>query len=146
MPRRFTLLFMFSLLAAATFSASAADVGRIKVMSGDVHLERDGKRLAAAVDTAVRATDTVVTGPSGSVGITFVDNSRISAGPNSSLVLTRYTFDPATHAGSLDATLNRGTLAVVSGRLAKHSPEAVTVRTPTMVLGVRGTEFLVSAE
>ena len=146
MPRRLTLLFVFSLLAAAAFSASAADIGRIKVTSGDVHLERDGKRLPAAVDTAVRATDTVVTGPNGSVGMTFVDNSRVSAGPNSSLVLTRYTFDPATHAGSFDATLKRGTLAVVSGRMARQSPEAVTVRTPTMVLGVRGTEFLVSAE
>jgi hypothetical protein len=34
---------------------------------------------------------------------------------------------------------------VVSGRIAKQSPEAMTVRTPFAVLGVRGTEFAVSA-
>ncbi len=94
----------------------------------------------------MRAGDTVVTGASGSVGITFIDNSRISAGPGSTLVINRYAFDQTTHAGTFDTTLRRGTLAVASGRLAKQSPEAVTVRTPTMVLGVRGTEFLVHAE
>jgi hypothetical protein len=35
---------------------------------------------------------------------------------------------------------------VISGRLAKASPDAMTVRTPTAILGVRGTEFVVSAE
>ena len=43
-------------------------------------------------------------------------------------------------------SLNRGTLAVISGRIAKQSPEAMTVRTPTAILGVRGTEFVVKVE
>jgi hypothetical protein len=134
------------LCAAAISFAHAADVGRVKTSSGPVHIERASERLPARVDTAVRAGDTVVTGASGSVGITFIDNSRISAGPGSTLVINRYAFDQTTHAGTFDTTLRRGTLAVASGRLAKQSPEAVTVRTPTMVLGVRGTEFLVHAE
>lgn len=146
MTRRFPFLLTGCLLVAAAFSASAADIGRVKLTAGDVFVEREGKRVPAAVDTGVRATDTVVTGANGSVGITFIDNSRISAGPNSTLVLTRYNFDPATHAGAFDATLKRGTLAVVSGRMAKQSSEAMMVRTPTMLLGVRGTEFLVYAE
>ena len=39
-----------------------------------------------------------------------------------------------------------GTLAVVSGRIAKKAPQAMTVRTPSAVLGVRGTEFVVSVD
>ena len=39
----------------------------------------------------------------------------------------------------------RGTLSVVSGKLAKRSPDAMTVRTPSTILGVRGTEFVVRA-
>jgi hypothetical protein len=31
----------------------------------------------------------------------------------------------------------------VSGKLAKQSPEAMKVKTPAAILGVRGTEFLV---
>jgi hypothetical protein len=146
MLRRLPLLLLGCILSAAALAASAADVGRIKLTAGDVFVEREGQRIAAAVDAGVRASDTVVTGPNGSVGITFIDNSRVSAGPNSTLVLNRYAFDQTTHAGAFDATLRRGTLAVVSGRMARQSPESVTVRTPTMVLGVRGTEFLVYAE
>jgi len=146
MTRRSTILLLGGLLAAIALDAAAADVGRIKVTAGDAFVEREGKRIPAAVDAGVRASDTVVTGPNGSVGITFSDNSRVSAGPNSTLVLNRYNFDQATHEGAFDATLKRGTLAVVSGRMAKLSPEAVKVRTPSMILGVRGTEFLVYAE
>jgi len=76
----------------------------------------------------------------------MTDNSLLSAGPNSVLALDRYEFDSTTNAGHFDASLHRGTLAVVSGRLAKQSPDAMSVHTPLAVLGVRGTEFVVSAQ
>jgi translocation and assembly module TamB len=44
-----------------------------------------------------------------------------------------------------EAKVLQGTLAVISGKIAKQSPEAMTVRTPAAILGVRGTEFVVSA-
>ena len=42
--------------------------------------------------------------------------------------------------------VRRGTLAVVSGRIAKQTPETVEFHTPTSVLGVRGTEFVIEVE
>jgi hypothetical protein len=146
MVRSHILAGVAATLALLVNDLAAADVARIKSSSGSVHVERGGARLPAAVGTGLQASDTVVTGANGSVGITFTDSSRMAAGPDSTLVINRYAFDQATHAGVLDASLKRGTLAAVSGRLAKHSPEAVTVRTPTLILGVRGTEFLVYAE
>ncbi|HEU5481405.1 MAG TPA: FecR domain-containing protein, partial [Candidatus Tumulicola sp.] len=74
------------------------------------------------------------------------DNSLLSAGPNSELALDQYSFDPTTNEGRFDTKLSKGTLAVVSGRIAKQSPKAMTVRTPGATLGVRGTEFVVSAD
>jgi hypothetical protein len=71
------------------------------------------------------------------------DDSLLSTGPNSVLSLDQYVFDPATRRGRFDASLNKGTLAVISGRIAKQAPDAMTVRTPTAILGVRGTEFAV---
>jgi hypothetical protein len=46
--------------------------------------------------------------------------------------------------GRFDPSLRSGTLAVVSGRIAKQSPSAMKLQTPSAVLGVRGTEFVVS--
>ena len=127
-------------------TALANDVGQIKTSKGAVHIERDGQKLPATVSTKVRQSDTVVTGADGSVGITFVDNSLLSAGPNSTLEIRRYTFDPTTHAGAFDTRLARGTLSVVSGKIARQTPGAMTVRTPAAILGVRSTEFVVRAE
>ena len=76
-------------------------------------------------------------------GITFLDNSLLSAGPNSVLAIDRFAFDSTTHQGAFESSLKRGTLSVVSGKLAKQSAEAMKVKTPAAVLGVRGTEFLV---
>ena len=83
------------------------------------------------------------TGSDGSVGITMNDDSLLSAGSNSRLALDRFVHDPSTNQGRFNVSLNRGTLAVISGRIAKQSPDAMTVRTPAAILGVRGTEFAV---
>ena len=125
--------------------ANAAEIGQIKVSKGEVTVEREGRTLPGSIGTRLQTSDTVRTGADGSVGITMDDDSLLSAGPNSALALDRYAFDPTTNQGRFNASLNKGTLAVISGRIAKQSPGSMTVRTPTAILGVRGTEFVVSA-
>jgi hypothetical protein len=90
--------------------------------------------------------DTVATGADGAAGITFEDNSLLSLGPGSRLAIDRFSFDRTTHAGNFETTLAKGRMAVVSGKIAKHQLDAMKVRTPTALLGVRGTEFIVEAE
>ena len=131
---------------AVAMPAWATDVGQVKTAKGTVHVEREGKRIPANVGMPIRQADTLVTGADGAVGVTFTDNSLLSTGPNSVLVVDRYTFDSTTHAGRFDASLKKGTLAVVSGKMVKQSPEAMKVRTPAAIMGVRGTEFVVQVE
>ena len=40
----------------------------------------------------------------------------------------RYAFDTTTHKGAFETALRRGTLAAVSGQIAKQSPDAMKVR------------------
>ena len=126
-----------------TAPALAQEAGHVKVAKGSVQIERGGQKIPATLGAMVQAGDVVVTGADGSVGITFLDNSLLSAGPNSVLAIDRFAFDSTTHQGSFESSLQKGTLAVVSGKLAKQSPDAMKVKTPAAVLGVRGTEFLV---
>ena len=130
-------------VAALPASAPADDVGVVKIARGDVAIERAGRRLLAQPGMSVVEGDSVVTGADGAVGITFRDNTLLSIGPGSSLVIERYAFDTTTHKGAFETSLKRGTLAAVSGKIAKQSPDAMKVRTPAAVLGVRGTEFVV---
>lgn len=132
------------LAALAPLAAAAADdIGRIKVVRGQVAIVRDGAALPAAVGTRLQIADVVTTGADGSVGITMNDDSLLSAGPNSRVALERFSHDPATNQGRFGVALDRGSLAVISGRIAKQAPDAMTVRTPSAILGVRGTEFAV---
>jgi hypothetical protein len=135
------LVALMAVLAPAP--SPAQEAGHVKVARGAVQIERAGQKVPATVGTAVQAGDVVTTGTDGSVGITFLDNSLLSAGPNSVLAIDRFAFDSTTHQGAFESSLRKGTLAVVSGKLAKQSPEAMKVKTPAAVLGVRGTEFLV---
>ena len=134
------------LVLAVSGLARANDIGQIKTTKGTVHVERDGTRLPATVGMAIRQSDTLVTGEDGSAGVTFSDNSLLSTGPNSVLVVEQYSFDTTTHAGKFDAALRKGTLAVVSGKMVKQSPGAMRVRTPAAIMGVRGTDFVVQVD
>lgn len=134
-----------SLMSFATAGWSA-DAGEIKTVRGAAYLERGTERLAVRTGMPVHEADRIVTGEDGAVGITFADNSLLSVGPNSDLAIDRYVFDSTTHAGQFDSTLSRGTLTAISGRIVKQSPEAMRVRTPSAIMGVRGTEFAVRVD
>jgi hypothetical protein len=135
---------LVALAAAVAVAASAADIGQIKVAKGKVSIERNGQTLPGDVGARLQPADVLKTGADGSVGVTMSDNSLLSVGPNSVLALDKYEFDSTTSQGQFDASLQKGSLAVISGRIAKQSPDAMKVRTPSSILGVRGTEFVVS--
>ena len=133
-------------LAAFGVAAHAQDVGQIKTTKGAVQVERGGQRIAATPGMNVRASDKLVTGADGAVGVTFLDNTMVSAGPSTVFEIERYRFDSTTHDGEFDASLKKGSLAVVSGKMVKQTPGSMRVRTPSSVMGVRGTEFLVRVD
>jgi outer membrane protein OmpA-like peptidoglycan-associated protein len=133
------------LIALLTAPAFAADhqIGQVKKISGTVSIVRGNEHVAAKPGIAVFQGDVIETGPDGSVGITLIDNSVFSAGPSSQLALPEFTFDTGNSHGNMLAELKKGTLTVVSGDITHTTPGAMSIRTPTAMLGVRGTTFAV---
>lgn len=127
-------------LAAPAF---AADVGLVKVSKGSVQIQRGSEKLPATVGAAIEPNDVIVTGADGSAGVTFIDNSLVSVGPNSVFAIDKYSFDTTTHQGEFQGNLRQGRLAAISGKMVKQSPESMKIRTPSAIMGVRGTEFVV---
>jgi hypothetical protein len=136
---------VYTLVMLITTWAHSAEmaIGQIKTVMGAVQIIRNHVEQPAQVGDLLEEADTIATGTNSSVGITFIDNSRFSIGPNSRIALTQFRFDPTTHEGDFLTEMQHGTLAVISGRIANHAPDAMKVRTPTAILGVRGTQFLV---
>ena len=142
---------MRKVLIAAVFlaisgSVAAADVGLVKVAKGQVQVQRGGTKIPATVGMGVQTSDVILTGADGSAGITFTDNSLVSVGPGSVFAIDKYSFDTTTHVGEFQGNLKQGRLAAVSGKMVKQSPESMKIRTPSAVMGVRGTEFLIQVD
>jgi hypothetical protein len=131
---------LIALLAAAP---AEAEIARIKQSSGTASVERSTQRLKASPGLQLLAGDKLVTGKDGRMSLTFVDNTRFAVGPNSSVLVGEFQYDRTRQKGSFVTQVDRGSLAVVSGKIAKSAPDAMKVRTPNTLLGVRGTKFIV---
>lgn len=129
--------------AAAVLPLWAADSGTAKIIRGDVRVERAGASVPLRVGDAVLEQDRVVVPTGASAGITLRDDTRISLGPNSTLVINRFSFDPKTQEGNVDTSILRGAMRYVTGLAGQLNPGSVRVATPTATVGVRGTDFIV---
>ena len=129
--------------AAVSTQALAADIGRIKTVVGTANIVRGAATLPATPGATLSVKDVLTTGKDGRIGVTFIDNSRFAVGPNARVSLAEFEFDDTTHKGSSLTQVDRGSLAIVSGQIAKENKDAMKVKTPTSLLAARGTRFVV---
>lgn len=127
------------LTTTPVYAQQPAAAGHIKVVTGSAFIVRQNTTLPAKPGDAVYAIDTLKTEADGTLGLTLMDDTRLSLGPSSEVRLERYVFAPAE--GGLGMVLNfvRGVAAYVSGRMAKLAPDAIRLETPAAIVGVRGT-------
>jgi hypothetical protein len=134
-------LLVFGLVTSA--SAEAPRIAQVKTVRGDAFIVRAGQRLPAQPGDPLYESDVVTTGPGSTIGFTFIDNTVFSAGPESEVALEQFHFDSSNYKGDLLADMRKGSLTVVSGDITHASPDAMKIKTPTSILGVRGTTFAV---
>lgn len=132
-------------LTTVALADSVAEIGRFKRTTGTVSIERQGQVLPAASGMSIYPADIIVTGRNGAAGLSLVDQTRLSLGAGSRLRLDRFEFNEATGAGRFESTLLAGRMAGVSGRISRHQPDAMRLRTPTALLGIRDAEFVIDA-
>ena len=121
-------------------------IGMVRNAAGSATVLRGGNVLPATTGTRLHVGDTLATGPDGSLGVLLRDNSSLSIGPSSSLVLRDFLFSPSEGKFGLLIRLSRGTMAYLSGLIGKLAPEKARFETPTATIGIRGTHFAVKAE
>lgn len=137
------LPFVCGLVALLWASPALAEIARIKQSSGAAHVERNARQLRPVPGLQLLPGDRLVTGKNGRMSLTFIDNTRFAVGPNSRISVSQFQYDRTRQKGSFVTQVDRGSLAVVSGRIAKSDRDAMKVRTPNTLLGVRGTKFII---
>jgi len=134
-----------AILAWGLPSAAAEIAGVVHGCQGAATVTRGETSLPVKPGTKLFVNDVLSTGPDGSVGVVFRDDSTLSLGPDSRLVLREFLFSPAERKLGLAARLTQGTMAYLSGLLGKLAPETVRFETPVATIGIRGTRFAVRA-
>jgi hypothetical protein len=140
--RRILIVLCAAWWAGATPSC-AADAGIVKTLQGKVTLERAAQRHEIKVGDAVQEKDRIIVSGDSSVGISMHDETLLSLGPNSTLVVGAFAYNPVTREGQVETSILKGTLRYVTGLIGRANPSAIKVFTPTSTMGIRGTEFIV---
>ena len=132
-------------LASVTPVAAQQPVpaGHIKTVSGAAFVLRQHATLPAKAGDAVFATDTLRTAAGGAIGVTLKDDTRISLGPDSEVLIDRYVYAPGEGGLGMVLKFVRGAAVYVSGRIAKLAPDSIRLETPAAIVGVRGTTLAI---
>ena len=131
---------------ANSIHAPNAAVGEVSLVLGHAYLERDNDRERIEAGSKVHVGDRVLTEAGGHVHVRFVDNALVSVRPSSTLDVVRYDYDAAKPENSaVKFELSEGVARAISGDAAKSARQRFRMNTPIAAIGVRGTDFVVSA-
>lgn len=86
----------------------------------------------------------LVTDGQTAIHVLFADQSALTVGPNSEVLVQQYQFDEKARDGRFVVQITKGFLRMVGGVISKRSP--ATVLTPTATIGIRGGISIVRAE
>ncbi len=143
-PRRVVLHVLGAAAISFVFSASvdAASVGKATSVVPTATYARGAAVKNLEIDAPLEQNDRVKTAGSGAAEIQFIDETTLTIGENSEVLLDQFVFD-GDKARNATVEIVRGTLRFVSG---SSDDRAYQIKTPVAVIGVRGTVIDVSFE
>ena len=143
----FAIIIFFALsMGGKAFSAAPSPIGTLQKVTGTAAVVRQDQILPAKAGLDIQANDMLRTGSDGSIGVVFQDDTFLSLGPGSVLVIDEFVYAPRLSKLSLVFRMMKGTAVYLSGLIAKLAPDSVHFVTPSASVGVRGTKFAVKVE
>jgi len=141
-----TIFLLFSITGEAIFADTSPIIAVVEKVSGTAAVVRQGRTISAQIGLDLYQYDTLRTGPDGSIGVIFNDDTSLSLGPGSMLVIDEFVFAPRQGKYSIALRMVKGTFAYLSGLISKLAPESARIETPTSSIGIRGTKFVARVE
>ena len=141
-----TIFFWLSIAGETTFANTPPSIATVQKVSGTATILRQGQAISAKIGLEIYQNDTLRTGRDGSIGVVFQDDTLLSLGPESLLVIDEFLFAPREGKFSIAINMLRGTVAYFSGLISKLAPESAHMTTPTSSIGIRGTRFVARVE
>jgi ribosomal protein S28E/S33 len=144
---RFFLISIMAFLISLPIWARAGEVGNFTQVEQRVDYQKGetGPVIPAKVKQGVEVNDVIQTYEVSRAQVLFRDQTTITIAPKSRIAVESYMFDPAKFKRSGDFELIQGVVKIVVPATQKLEKTSFTLTTSTAVMGIRGTEFLVTA-
>ncbi|MBD3841668.1 MAG: FecR domain-containing protein, partial [Campylobacterales bacterium] len=119
-----------------------ASIGKITALKGEVYIKNTSGSTAARIGNTLELQDEVITKDRSKALILFNDQTSITVGKNSNLLVKTYVFDNK-QASNNEAQFQfgQGVFRTITGKIGKLNKEKFTIKTPTASIGIRGTNF-----
>jgi ferric-dicitrate binding protein FerR (iron transport regulator) len=128
---------LFILALALSAGPAITQQGKIGVAAA-VKNQVFGNAQPLSNGSGVFANERIHTGDASTAQLQFLDETNLSVGPKSEVVLDRFVYDPNRRKGSVVVQTGRGVFRFVSG---SQDPTSYQIKTPVANIGVRGTVF-----
>lgn len=139
--KKHLILCAASAITAALFSYTgltyAEEVGIASATNPDAvgaHASRPNHLLKLGDNILFR--EKISTDSKGSLQVSFTDGSGMAIGPNATIIIDEYVYDPNKGAAAMSASLVKGALRFVGGAISHDNGVKITV--PVATIGVRG--------
>ncbi len=128
--------------ADAQASKDHYPIGQLVALEGKAFYNSDKQPIEMKLNDPVYLNTIVETGPGSKALIMFIDNTQITLGENSEMLIDEFVFDPydpEENKGSFEMT--KGPFLWVSGLIGKKKEPDVNIKTKVGSIGIRGTQF-----
>ena len=134
---------LFSIIATILLLAApvwARTIGAVAGLEGEAVVERAGETIPLAMESEIHLMDKVITRENAKLQILFDDETLLSLGEKSEVVMDEYVYDPANPQESgFSATLGDGLFRLITGKLTELNPDRFKLKTSRSTIGIRGT-------
>lgn len=143
--KRARLALLMGMVAAWPLTGLTA-AGLVQFTAGDVQLRRGDSLSRLAKGAELDGGDVVLTGTEGRAQIRFTDGGLVALYPDSQFTVTRYADGAGTGEDHFVVNLLRGGMRALTGLIGKRNPASYKVITPTAVVGIRGSAFMLAID
>lgn len=117
----------------------ADSIGTVSILHGEAKAMYEGQVRILDIGDPVFQGEKITTGPESALEITLADETVLSQGEKSVMVLDTYVYDADSGTGEAVIDLLKGTFRSVTGKIVDANPEAYTLQSPLAQIGIRGT-------
>jgi len=128
-------------LVPMALAAGGDNLGHVSRVQGSAFARQGRELRPLALHSSVKRTDTLLTTVGARLELTMLDETKLTLGAETELVLERYDLGRQQGVGAVLLKLTKGAFRLATGEISALRGGPFEVSTPLGVIGIRGTEF-----